>query len=311
MKGAVMDEIDLLRLFRDDIPGPTTDAWARARTAIAAARSVGEPPGRRMRGRRPGRRRQVMLAAAAAVIVAAGGIWYGLAAGLGGAGRPAGAVNALTAVNGCPGVAAASGVLERVTGASLVLKTPGGALVTVTTTAAATVSRQVTGTVSGLRDGTHVIVSGTGSGAGIAAAGIVIGPRTGLHEPPPTRHRQGHAAHHGPRRSPAAGGRADGTVTGISRGGFTLSTPGGFRIRVTTSGSTTVYTQAKSTVGQLKAGEFTIAVGTAQAGGTLAAATIEQGNLMPRFEHGGGIIAQPWLGCSPSAVATAAFLAAG
>ncbi len=33
------DEIDVLRTFRDEAPGPSTDAWARARTAIAAARS--------------------------------------------------------------------------------------------------------------------------------------------------------------------------------------------------------------------------------------------------------------------------------
>lgn len=33
------DEIDVLRTFRDEAPGPSTDAWARARTAIAVARS--------------------------------------------------------------------------------------------------------------------------------------------------------------------------------------------------------------------------------------------------------------------------------
>jgi hypothetical protein len=35
----VTDEIDVLRTFRDEAPGPSTDAWARARTAIAVARS--------------------------------------------------------------------------------------------------------------------------------------------------------------------------------------------------------------------------------------------------------------------------------
>jgi hypothetical protein len=35
----VTDEIDVLRTFRDETAGPSTDAWARARTAIAAARS--------------------------------------------------------------------------------------------------------------------------------------------------------------------------------------------------------------------------------------------------------------------------------
>jgi hypothetical protein len=34
-----MDEIDLLKGFRDDMPDPSTDAWLRARAAIAAARA--------------------------------------------------------------------------------------------------------------------------------------------------------------------------------------------------------------------------------------------------------------------------------
>jgi hypothetical protein len=38
-----MDEIDLLKGFRDDMPEPTTDAWLRARAAIAAARDEGGP----------------------------------------------------------------------------------------------------------------------------------------------------------------------------------------------------------------------------------------------------------------------------
>jgi hypothetical protein len=256
------------------------------------------------------RKWQVVIAGAAAAILMAGA-WYGLPAWPGGAGHPAGTANELTAVNGCPGLAAASGMLERVQGSSLVLQTPGGAPVTVITAASSTLSRQVTGTVGDITTGTHIIVAGTGSGGGIAARSIVIGALPRLHGPPPAHRRQGHPSHHGPRRSPARGGRADGAVTAVSTGSFTLLTSGGFHIRVTTSGSTTVYTQATSTVSQLRAGQFTIAVGGAKADGTLAAATVEQGNLMPRFEHGGRIIPQPWLGCSPSAVATAAFLAVG
>jgi hypothetical protein len=38
-----MDEIDLLKGFRDDMPEPTTDAWLRARAAIAAARAESGP----------------------------------------------------------------------------------------------------------------------------------------------------------------------------------------------------------------------------------------------------------------------------
>lgn len=41
------DEIELLRRFRDEIPGPSTDAWTRARAAIAAARAEEEPAANR------------------------------------------------------------------------------------------------------------------------------------------------------------------------------------------------------------------------------------------------------------------------
>ena len=69
------DEIDLLRLFREDTPGPDDAAWNRARTALAEARAD-EPgalpvPGRRHRSRwgSPGRR--VILATAAVATAAA------------------------------------------------------------------------------------------------------------------------------------------------------------------------------------------------------------------------------------------------
>jgi hypothetical protein len=48
-----MDEIDLLKGFRDDMPEPTTDAWLRARAAIAAA--GGEPRSGKSRARRNAR----------------------------------------------------------------------------------------------------------------------------------------------------------------------------------------------------------------------------------------------------------------
>jgi hypothetical protein len=54
----VLDEIEVLQLFRDEMPGPSTDAWARARSAVAAARLEEEPAQRRsspgVAGRRPG-----------------------------------------------------------------------------------------------------------------------------------------------------------------------------------------------------------------------------------------------------------------
>ena len=63
------DEIELLRRFIDEIPGPSTDAWTRARAAIEAARSEEEPAAPRRRRRRGGKRR-VLIAAAGAVAAA-------------------------------------------------------------------------------------------------------------------------------------------------------------------------------------------------------------------------------------------------
>lgn len=76
------DEIELLRRFIDEIPGPSTDAWARARTAIAAARFEEEPAGHRLNPT-PDRRRRRLLAvtAGAAVAAAAAGLLMGLLPG--------------------------------------------------------------------------------------------------------------------------------------------------------------------------------------------------------------------------------------
>jgi hypothetical protein len=75
----VPDEIDLLRLFRDEMPGPSTDAWARARAAVATARSEENPPGPRPM-RRPGRRR-LSIAAAGTVAAAVTGLVAALLSG--------------------------------------------------------------------------------------------------------------------------------------------------------------------------------------------------------------------------------------
>jgi len=71
------DEIDLLRQFRADTPGPDEATWERARAAIAMASqpAATQPgairPGVRRRWRRPGRR-QTIAAAVAIIAVAAG-----------------------------------------------------------------------------------------------------------------------------------------------------------------------------------------------------------------------------------------------
>ena len=64
----MIDDIGLLQLFRDEMPGPSTDAWARARSAIAAARSEEEPPCPR---RHPGRGRPRLFSIAGVAVAAA------------------------------------------------------------------------------------------------------------------------------------------------------------------------------------------------------------------------------------------------
>jgi hypothetical protein len=91
----VPDEIDLLRLFRDEMPGPSTDAWARARAAVAAARSEETPPGPRPM-RRPGRRR-LSIAAAGTVAAVVTGLVAALLSGSPPT-RPAGRVQAMAFV---------------------------------------------------------------------------------------------------------------------------------------------------------------------------------------------------------------------
>ena len=66
------DEIELLRGFRGETPGPSTDAWARARSAIAAAKTEEVPAGRRRRSA-PGRHR-LGWASGVAVAVAVGAV---------------------------------------------------------------------------------------------------------------------------------------------------------------------------------------------------------------------------------------------
>lgn len=75
MRTVMRDEIELLRMFRADTPGPRASAWTRAESAIAAARSAENPatgglrPGRLAR-LRLGRRQTIAVCAVAAAVAA-------------------------------------------------------------------------------------------------------------------------------------------------------------------------------------------------------------------------------------------------
>jgi hypothetical protein len=272
------------------------------------------------------RRRRVPALAAglAAGILVVGGTAYGLTAARGGSGSPAGPATAgsaaLTAVNSCPGLAALSGTLEQVNGTSVVIKAfRTGQLVTVTTSASTQFSRQQTGTLSGITDGENVVVLGTRSfsrsgslrgplAASMVDVGLVLPPTPLPHGRPRVRMvpAKGPVTRPGVSRTVIAGGPGTGVVTDASPGSFTVIYPGGTRVRVTTSRSTTVLTQVGIGLGQLRTGTFTDAVGHVAAHATLAAGAVEQGNMLPGFT---GLVSA--LGCSSSAIATAMFLPGG
>jgi hypothetical protein len=286
--------------------------WLPGRALAGAGEAPGLPARhRRLRalawaGSKP---RRVLVAAAAAVVLVAGAVSLGLIGWLGGHGDGSMVAAAgLTAVNGCSGLDATSGTLEQVNGTSLVVKTPAGQRVTVTTSASTAVNREVTGSVRDITDGMHVIVHGTYAEGRIAARSVGIGVAPKLPIPGGGRPKPAD------RRFPAPvwgqSGFAIGTVQNASDRGFTVVMAGGIRAPVTTSGSTTVFTLASASLSELKTGEYIVAVGSAGPDGTLAAATVEEGTSLPHVQHGDGISSLPRIGCSSSTVATAALVAA-
>ena len=265
-------------------PGPSSLRHARLLRPRAGA------------DRRPGR---AVVATAAALVLVAGAVSYGLTRESGGD-RNLGPVSAagLTGVNGCSGLVAALGRVKETNGASLVIRTPGGQPVRVTTSATTAVSRAVTGSVSAITDGGLVFVRGIYSRGMIAARSISVGVTPTL---PVLRFgRRRHA------RAPWIGA---GTVQDASAGSFILIVPGGARVPVTVSGSATVFTLARADLSQLRAGDYVVAVGKAGPGGSLAATTVEEGKPLPH-NRGNGISSLPRIGCQSSTVATAALISA-
>ena len=273
---------------------------------------------RRRNGLWPAPRRRALAVAAAACALAAAGTTYGLTAVSSGSGTNAGGhavtvAAGLAAVNGCSDLRATLGTLEQVKGTSLVIRSRfGGQLVTVTTSASTAIRQVETGSLSDITDGAHVLVSGTSSGGGIAAQRVSVGNST--EQPVPAQPPSG-GLPGGTMQIPVTGG----TVADAHTGGFTVVTTDGTRIPVTTSAATSVFVPASVTVNQLRAGELTVAVGTSGPGGTLAAKTVEQG-VMPASGSGtqlqfpvnphSGISGPATHGCSVSAIATAALMAA-
>ena len=190
----------------------------------------------------------------------------------------------LTAVTGCSQLEQAEGTLEQVNGSSLVVKTAGGQPVTVTTTASTFVAMSGP-LLSDITDGASVDVRGHSSDGTIVAAIVSVRP--------PFRPQ-----------APAGLVTVQGTVADASTGGFTVVTPGGTRVPVTTSGGTVVNIFHVS-LSQLPAGATTTAVGHAGPDGTLQATmaiAIVQRSSGPQLHvHARGTAG----GCSPASLAGA------
>ena len=263
------------------------DLVASGVRGLAAATPEAAQPAR-WRHTRPGvlagpRRRTVLAAAAAAALVVLGGVGYGVTTAL--TRHPTGTV--LTAVGGCAGLKLATGTLGQVNGSSLVIKTASGQPLTVTTTASTAVS--VAGSLlSDITDGASAIVLGHSSGGSVAAASVTVGP-------PP--HRNGHL-----NVTPPPGWVVvHGTVSDASTVGFTVVTSGGTRVRVTTSGGTFVVVPHAS-LGQLRPGATTVALGRARAHGTLSAIGVLQQPPQSQFHVQFNVKVR---GCSPALLADA------
>src|SRR5580693_4037055 len=195
---------------------------------------------------------------------------------------------ALTATS-CRTLKLAIGTLHSVSGSTLVIKPVIGPAVRVTTSASTTVTREVKGTLADVRDGMHVIVSGTSSHGQITARRIGVTPSSLASQAPalnaPARPAQ--------RFQPAlALGLANGTVAGVTTGGFTVDEPHGTYVRVSTSSSTTVVTLTKVTVAGLRTGQRTVAVGSVTGHNALAASSVEQEDF-PLSQLGPAAVALP------------------
>jgi hypothetical protein len=203
------------------------------------------------------RRRLVLAASAAAALVLVGFAGYGLAnvvsvnpPGQGGSGSTA----TLTAVTGCTRLEQATGTLERVDGDSVAIRTAGGKLATVATTA--TTRLNASGPLlAAITDGATVTVAGKASGGSLAASFVAVGGK-------PTIEVPGYTV-------------ARGTVSDARTGGFTVVTSTGTRTPVTTSGRTVV-TISSASLSQLRTGARTTAVGYAAPDGTLSAIAVFQ-----------------------------------
>lgn len=153
-----------------------------------------------------------------------------------------------------------AGTLSAVNGSTLSVTTRSGAIVKVVTSGTTVVTQRVTGTVSDIQSGHHVLVLGTTSGA--AQQITDLGTATAVQ---------------GPAGGPRGDDSASGTVAGISGSTLTLTKDDGSTLSMTTSPSTRVDLVRSIPVSSLATGETVRVMGTTASDGTVTAAVIDEG----------------------------------
>jgi hypothetical protein len=252
------------------------EAAAPAAPPTAAPAAPAARPRRSVLPRRTGRRVMLVAGSVAAALVLLAGVGVGTGfvhVRLSGSGTG----TTLTAVTGCAQLAQAAGTLERVTSSGVVIKTASGQLVTVTTKA--TTKLTASGALLGdLKDGTPVTVEGPTSGGAIAADLVLGGAGASLTALPGLVVAQG-------------------TVADAGASGFTVVTPAGIRVPVTTSGGTAVAV-LHATLAQLQVGAATMTVGYPGPHGTLSALAVAQPPSWPVGAH----VSTSMRNCSPASI---------
>jgi uncharacterized protein DUF5666 len=248
---------------------------------------------------RPSRRALITTAAAAAVLAAGGTAWGVISSQPGAPAVKAG----LTAVTGCPGLAATSGQLKQINGTTLVVQTRDGHDVTVTTGSATAVRAEVAGSVSDIADGTQALVHGTADGSTLAAQNVIVNLGAVLPQAPRAKGPAPRRLATAPPTANPGPGIAKGVVSDVHAGAFTVTQPLGRRVQVTTSAATVVDMMVSSSVGRLETGVQVIVVGHSEPDGTLAASTVEQGATLPQIQTPPSRSATGT--CDPSTVASA------
>jgi hypothetical protein len=235
------------------------------RGLAAAAPEVAQPARPRRTGRLvpagTWRRALLVVGSAAAALVLLAGV--GVVAGVVHVHLGNSSETTLTAVTGCAQLEQTNGTLERVNGNSVVIKTANGQPVTVTTTA--TTKLTASGALAGeITEGAAVLVAGTGSDGTITADLILVNGPASLNMPGTVTVR--------------------GTVSDVTTAGFTVTTSGRTRVRVTTSGGTSV-TIFQASLGQLQVGGSTVVIGRPVPDGSLSALGVVQPPTWPSGAH--------------------------